>query len=388
MNVLISACAADNGKSGIGHYIRATTERLARQSGSNLGLTLYTDHGESFLDDLQKYPEVKVIQLPRMFSSVMGNIAWHWLILPLLALRDRPDLLLFLAGNRRLSWVPWADSLAVVHDLSQLHIKGKYDRFRTFYVLKCLTFLMRRVTRVVSVSHSTRRDLEGYARVLPERIDVVHNGAELARFATPGSTDVLKKYGIHQPYLVYTARLEHPGKNHINLLSAFRNLRNFRDLQLVLTGSPWTGADAIYAEAEKLGLQEQVVFTGYVPNEDLPALIQNAEVFVFPSFFEGFGIPLLEAMAAGTAICAADRSSLPEVAGPAALLFNPDDVTDMARVVQKALSDTDLRQQLIKMGRERASRFTWDKSASELLNQCRKTALLTQLRKITRQLTI
>ncbi len=387
MKILISACATDNGKSGIGQYTRAIIEQFVRQPGDSLQLTIYTDHEASFLEDLTVRPEVNVVALPRMFKSVIGSLVWHFFVLPILTLLRNPDLVLFLAANRRLSWIPWVPTIAVVHDLSQLHIKGKYDAFRTFYVLRILTFLMRRASRVVSVSHSTRRDLVSYARVRKARVSVVHNGAELARFTQAGSPEVLDKYGIDRPYLIYTARLEHPGKNHVNLIRAFSKMRNHREMQLVLAGSPWNGAEAIYDEVTRLELEEHVVFTGFVPDADLPMLVQTAEVFVFPSLFEGFGIPLLEAMASSTAVCASNRSSLPEVAGSAALLFDPEDSDDMARVVQEALLIPELRAELVYRGRKRADRFTWQKSAAELLNECRRTVLLSNPQEMTRQIT-
>lgn len=388
MKALISACAADNGKSGIGQYTLATLEGLTKQAEGQLRLTVYVDHGETFLDHLQERG-VELIHLPRCFSGALGSLCWHFLMLPLLTLIKGADFVLFLAANRRLAWIPWATTVAVVHDLSQLHIKGKYDVFRTFYVLRMLTFLMRRIDRLVSVSESTRRDLMSFCRIPGKHVAVVHNGANLSVFREKADAECLEGYGINRPYLIYTARLESPGKNHIALLNAFRKLQNFRELQLVFAGAPWNGAEAIYAEIERLGLQDQVIVTGFVPSEHLPALVQSAELFVFPSLFEGFGIPLLEAMAAGTPVCAANRSSLPEVAGDAAALFDPEDIEDMAQVVQNTLqtvSQPDARRQWIRRGEERAAGFTWERSVSNLLIECRRTVLLAQIRNMTRQL--
>ena len=384
MNTLISACAADNGRSGIGQYTLSTLNRLARQQD---GLTVYVDAGDTFLDHLAD-KGVNLVHLPKIFSGAVGSLAWHFFVLPLITLFRRPDLVLFLAANRRLAWVPWVTTVAVVHDLSQLHIKGKYDVFRTFYVLKILTFLMARVSRLVSVSESTRRDLVNYCGIPEKQIAVVHNGAELERFRQPAAPDCLAEYGINRPYLLYTARLENPGKNHIALLQAFCRLQNVGNLQLVFAGAPWSGSDAIFEEIERLGLTDQVVVTGFVPGDHLPVLVQHAELFVFPSLFEGFGIPLLEAMAAGTPVAAANRSSLPEVAGDAAALFDPADVDDMARVVQSTLqtvSQPDRRREWVERGEKRASTFTWDKSVSGLITECRRTVLLAQVKEMTRQ---
>ena len=388
MNMLISACAADNGKSGIGHYIRATTAQLAANNGGNPCLTIYVDHGEHFLDDLAtNNGRITIKMLPRLLSGTLGSLVWHLLFLPVITLLSKPQCVLFLAANRRLAFLPWCTTLGVVHDLSQLHIEGKYDRFRTFYVLTLLTALMRKLTRVVAVSHATASDLRSYVRIPPARISVVHNGADLSRFAAPAGREPPARYGIDSHYILYTARLEHPGKNHVRLLNAFCKLQNRCNLQLVLAGAPWNGAEKIYAEADRLGLGDRVVFTGFVASEDLPALVQNAHLFVFPSLFEGFGIPLLEAMAAGVPICSANRSSLPEVAGDAACLFDPEDPDDMARVMQKVLQSAELAADLVQRGRERAPTFTWERSANELLAECRRTCLLAETQRLAQPMT-
>jgi glycosyltransferase involved in cell wall biosynthesis len=138
----------------------------------------------------------------------------------------------------------------------------------------------------------------------------------------------------------------------------------------VLAGSPWNGADVIDASITQLGLSDDVILTGFVENHLLPELYAAAEVFVFPSLFEGFGIPLLEAMAAGTPVCAANVSSIPEVVGDAALLFDPREPDDIARQLERLLHDTALRQQLVACGRQRAQLFSWDDAASGVLAQC------------------
>jgi glycosyltransferase involved in cell wall biosynthesis len=178
---------------------------------------------------------------------------------------------------------------------------------------------------------------------------------------------------LHIPdrYVLYIARLEHPGKNHVRLLEAFAALKRTTDLphKLVLVGGRWNGAETILAKVGELGLGDQVVFPGFVPNEAIPALYAAADAFAFPSLFEGFGIPVLEAMASGTPVCAANTSSVPEVVGDAGLLFDPLDVPAMTDCLLRLLQDQPLRQRLIASGIERAAKFTWETAAEATLQE-------------------
>jgi glycosyltransferase involved in cell wall biosynthesis len=284
------------------------------------------------------------------------------------------------AGNRRLAWRYGIPCVGTVHDLSQLHVPQKYDALRMFYIMRILPRMMRRLTRVISVSESTRRDLESFAGIAAERIRVIHNGADLARFA-PSDRDAAKSaisgtLGLPRDFILYIARLEHPGKNHVRLLEAFARLSGRDGIRhrLVLCGPDWDGSEAVHAAIARLGLEDRVITTGFVASADLPDLYQGASLFVFPSLYEGFGIPLVEAMASGTPVCAADRSSLPEVAGDAALLFDPFEPASMERAMFELLTNPGLRETYTARGLRRADQFDWDRCALAVLREIERTA--------------
>jgi glycosyltransferase involved in cell wall biosynthesis len=271
-------------------------------------------------------------------------------------------------------------SVGTVHDLSQLHVPQKYDALRMFYIMRILPRMMRRLTRVISVSESTRRDLESFARIEAGRSRVIHNGADLKRFAPrdrdAAKTAVATELGLPPDFVLYIARLEHPGKNHVRLLEAFATLKRDTGLphKLVLVGSRWSGVELIEAKVKELALDEEVIFPGFVPNDTLPALYAAADALVFPSLFEGFGIPVLEAMACGTPVCASNVSSIPEVVGDAGLLFDPLDPNAIADAMRRLLLDQPLRERLVTAGLAQAMRFIWDDAAAAVLEELERAA--------------
>jgi glycosyltransferase involved in cell wall biosynthesis len=374
MKIGISGFAADGGKSGISQYMINVLQRLPRLDPA-VRCVIFVPAAERTL--FEPAPSgSEIVSIPDWMAHPVTSILWHLCLYPLLLQRHHCDCAFLPAGNRRLGMWYGIPSVSTIHDLSQLHIDGKYDRLRMFYIQRILPLMMQRLTRVVSVSESTRRDLVDHARIRPERIRVAHNGADLSAFAgtehVQARETIAAAMGIDAPFILYTARLEHPGKNHVRLLEALALLKQRGRLshKLVLAGSRWNGAEVIDERIAQLRLTDDVILTGFVENRLLPELYAAADLFVFPSLFEGFGIPLLEAMAAGTPVCAANVSSIPEVVGDAALLFDPRDPADIARQVERLLHDTPLRQQLVARGRQRTQLFSWDDAASGVLQQC------------------
>ncbi|MEM7252801.1 MAG: glycosyltransferase family 1 protein [Pseudomonadota bacterium] len=377
MRIGISAFAADGGKSGISQYMSAIFEQIVSISPDDDFVLYMTRSDRAFLD--VHADNVEVIAYPDWFGHPIVSILWHLVVFPLELIRMRCECVFLPAGNRRLGWWYGMPSVSTIHDLSQLHIPQKYDRFRMFYIMRVLPAMMRRLTRVVSISQSTKMDLENFARVDSTRIRVVPNGIDTGRFADlereTSKAFVAEHYGLFRPYLLYVSRLEHPGKNHVGLLEALALLRE-RSIghQLVLVGSRWTGAAAIDRAIERLGLERDVIFPGFVPDIHLPKLYAAADVFVFPSLFEGFGIPPLEAMAAGTPVCASNRGSIPEVVGDAALTFDPENPGDIADSVYRVLSDAALADNLRQRGVRHVQQFSWATAARGVLESCREAA--------------
>ncbi len=379
MKIGISAFAGDSGKSGISQYMKNIFKRLPENSDNDEYVMFMSNSDREFFDF--GHERVTIVALPDWVGHPVVNILWHLVCLPLMLAFYRCDCVWLPAGNRRLAWWYGVPAIGTVHDLSQLHIEGKYDPFRMFYCKKVLPFLMRKLDRVIAVSEATRKDLEAHAGVSREVIDVVYNGADLQQFQNTdkdtAADKVCQRYNINGPYILYTARLEHPGKNHVRLLEAFATLKKNDHIphHLILAGSPWFGAEAIYGAAQNLGISEYVIFAGFVPNEELPSLYAGADLFAFPSLFEGFGIPLLEAMASGTPLVASNVASIPEVVQDAGLLFEPTQTKEIHHAIARLIEDVELRENLVERGLQQSQRFSWDDSAKQVWEICHATVV-------------
>jgi glycosyltransferase involved in cell wall biosynthesis len=376
LRIGIPCFASDGGRSGIGQYLIQVVRHLpAIAPGATF--VIYAPQRDARLwDDLP--PSVTVELVHDRYDSPIPSLWWHSAIMPGLLRAAGCNVVFLPAGNRRLGIRYGVPSVATVHDLSQMHVPAKYDAVRMFYATRVLPRLIGLQDHVIAVSSSTRDDVLAHTRITAEHTSVVPNGCDLERFlalSAPGAPPPVAPAGLRTPYVLYVARLEHPGKNHVTLLEAYALLRK-RGLthRLVFAGPRWPGSEAIDAAVERLGLSGHVTFAGFVDNADLPALYAAASLFVFPSLYEGFGIPLLEAMAAGTPSCVANVSSLPEVAGDAALLFNPRDPVEMSEVMERLLTDDLLRSRLRARGLARCREFTWERSAAGVLEACRRVS--------------
>jgi len=321
---------------------------------------------------------LRLAPLPGRLRPPLKNVAWHQAVLPGRCRAAGYDVLFLPAGNRRLPWHVPCPSVGTVHDLSSIHIAGKYDRGRLFYILHVLPRLARRLTHVVTISESSKRDLVEYAKVPADRISVIPLAADYDTYR-PGDREsaraaVRAEWRVDAPYLLYISRLEHPGKNHVRLIRAFDRLKSHHDLphKLVLAGSDWSGAEHIHRAAAEAVHGEDIVFTGFARNDMLPPLYHGADVFVFPSLYEGFGIPLLEAMACGIPVACADLSSLPEVGGDGPVYFDPYDEEAMEDALHRLLSDEALRAGCVDRGLARCRDFSWERTARETLAVLRR----------------
>ena len=268
--------------------------------------------------------------------------------------------------------------VVTIHDLGFYYYPEAHTLSQNLYLRWSTRYNARIATRVIADSVATRNDLLRYYRVPGERIEVVYPGRDeaLGPVRDPEVLqDVRARHGLSEPYLLYVGTL-HPRKNLVRLVQAFSAFTKAMaagpakpkaEPQLVLAGQKGWLYEEILNQVRKLDLVDRVVFTGYVPDADLPAVLSGAVAFVFPSLYEGFGLPVLEAMACGTPVICSNVSSLPEVAGEAALQVDPLDVEALAEAIHWVISDAGLRATLVERGYEQVQRFSWQRCASQVL---------------------
>ncbi len=263
-------------------------------------------------------------------------------------------------------------SVVTVHDLGYLYYPDAHRDADRRYLDWSTRWNAHQAAAVLADSEATKADLIRAYGARSDRIHVVYLGRDerITRVANPlRLAEVRAKYDLAQRYFLYMGTLQ-PRKNLERVVQAFEAIcgrGELADMQLVLAGRKGWLYDSLFARVEAAGLGERVVFPGYIPDEDVPALLSAAAAFVFPSLYEGFGIPVLEAGGCGVPVITSNTSSLPEVAGDAALLVDPHDVDAIAEAMYRVVTDPELAAELTRRGHENVKRFSWEKCARETL---------------------
>jgi glycosyltransferase involved in cell wall biosynthesis len=304
----------------------------------------------------------RVMPFPRLWTHL--RLAWEVMWHP-------PDVLF--VPSHVLPVIHPRRCVATVHDLGYLHHPWAHTRRAAPYLDWSTRFNVRAAARVIVDSRATSDDLVARYGVDPAKIVLAYPaGAEgFAPVTDPRALEaVQQRYGTGQRYFLYVGTLQ-PRKNLSTLVQAFGSLLAEQavasDVRLVLAGKPGWLYKGIVQQVHGAGVQGRIVLTGYVPREDLPLLLSGAFAYVLPSWYEGFGLPILEAMACDTPVICSNVSSLPEVAGDAALLFDPRDATALARAMRRVYEDAALSRDLVLRGRERVRAFTWQRCAAQVL---------------------
>jgi glycosyltransferase involved in cell wall biosynthesis len=365
VKIATTTLGCDGGLSGIGRYASSLLERWI-EDDVDLSIHGHESDRTAFIPPDRK---AEWHPVPECWKRPLPSLLWHQVMLPQLV--RNADVLFLPAGNRRLPVIHTVPSVGTVHDCSSFHVDGKYDLARDVYIKQVLPRLMQRLDHIITVSESTRRDLISFCGVRPQDITVIPLAADATTFFPRNpETSALRleqRFGIKAPFLLYTSRIEHPGKNHVRLIAAFENLKKQHRIphQLVLVGPDKERALEVHRAAAMSLAAADIIFTGSVPAADLPHLYSAADALVFPSLYEGFGLPILEAHACGTVVACSDRSSMPEVAGNSAVLFDPEEPLAIASAILKLLSDSSSdRASRIQAGLQHVAQFSWRRTAA------------------------
>ncbi len=365
LNIFVSGLAYDKGKSGIADYTNNVVRELSKQH--KLTVLIHPDDLDLFS---VKNENISFKFAPVYVNRAINSMLWHLFILPFHLGHSTYDFIFLPAGNRRLLSIYPKPTIVTFHDLSQFHIENKYDSFRMFYIKKVIPFFLKKAQSVMAISKSTIKDMMSYYGMKYDDIILNYNGYNQNRFyAGQDATSVKEKYKLSKEYLLYIARIEHPGKNHVKLIEAYGMLSDEikAKYDLVFAGSDWNGAEEVHKVARQSDCSSNIKFLGFVPDDDLPSLYCGATLYVFPSLYEGFGIPLVEAMASGTPVVCSNTSSLPEVGGEAVFTFNPESSEEIMESIFKVLTNDNLRAKMIERGLEEIKRFSWEKHTNKIL---------------------
>ena len=287
-----------------------------------------------------------------------------------LLMSDKPDLLHVQYTAPLYCPVPLVVS---VHDVSYLERPEYFTASRRWQLQLSVGNTVPRAARIVTPSEFSRQRILSAYKLDPDLIDVIYNAVspEFRPISpTAAFTRVSNRFGVQWPFVLCVGDLQ-PRKNQIGLISAFAELLQERPElphHLLLVGKPTLFAPKVYEAAKQSGIADRIHFTGFVNDEDLLYLYNAAEIFVFPSFYEGFGLPILEAQACGRAVACSNTSAMPEVADSAALLFDPNSQEEMRLAMRDLLIDPELRQRMERLGQKNVSRFSWEKAASKTLD--------------------
>lgn len=359
----IDYTAAIHQTAGIGRTVRELVRALADHHADSIRLFVAGARGL----DLPA-PRPGCVYALSLLSERTHARLWHRLRLPLPVELWAGRLDLFHAADFALPpTLPGARAVVTVHDLAfERHPQDTMPGMLR-YLRAVVPRSVRRADHVIADSEATRRDLLDLYGAPPDKVSVVYPGVEARFNPTPreGEQAALRaKYNLPVAPIVLAVGTMQPRKNHLRLVQAFAQAAG--DAVLVIAGGRGWGYDAVHAEVARLGLQSRVIFPGYIDDADLPALYRAAVVFAYPSLYEGFGLPVLEALACGVPVITSNVSSLPEVTGPdAALLVDPLDVDGLAAAIARLLGDADLRANLRERGLERAAAFTWARAAAQ-----------------------
>jgi glycosyltransferase involved in cell wall biosynthesis len=366
----IDYTAAVHQAAGIGRYSRELVRALA-------ALPLETDQPQFrlFVAEASKavqpvLPGANFAWCPTRLTERWLARLWYRLRLPLRIESWTGPLDLFHATDFFLPPVrPGTRTIVTIHDLSFVRLPETVMPGMTHHLNKWVPHSVKRADHVIAVSEATRQDLIELYQTPPEKISVLYHGVtpDFKPVTKPDRLSAVRqKYNLgQQPFILSVGTIQ-PRKNYQRLIQAFATLDPALSL-VIVGGKGWHYAD-VFAEVTRQGLEERVHFLGFAADADLPALYSAASLFVYPSLYEGFGLPVLEAMACGTPVVASNQSALPEVVGEAGLLVDPGSVEAIAAAMTHVLTDTTLSRRLAQAGQARAACFSWPGMAAKLLN--------------------
>lgn len=360
MRIAIDTTAMPVQRVGAGNYILNLACKIVENIGQN-ECVIFTN--------ARAMHDFMAIKSRATFISLTGNsrfqrILWEQFRLPALVRSNRVDLLH--SPHYTVPLVLDCKSVVTFHDMTFFIYPQMHKTYKNIFFRTMMRLSAKRADAIIADSESTRQDILRILKIAPSRVTVVPLGV-LPNYRPVLQTQMIEvirhKYKLPERVILYVGVLE-PRKNLLMLVRAFKKLVH-RGLphSLAIVGRKGWMYEELFRSITRLELQDRIIFTGYVPEEELPLFYNIADVFVYPSVYEGFGLPVLEAMACGTPVVTSNVSSMPEIVGETGILVNPFDEQELANAIERVVTDPALSSELRHKGLMRASQFTWEQTA-------------------------
>ena len=368
MNVLIDATSITKKKAGVGVYAKNLIEELTRfHPGPHFFLLVQDDDPEL---EFGGRDNVTMIRVPaRLFRLLPLRFLLEQVFVPFLLVKLTIDVIHSLHYSFPLVHIG-SRQVVTLHDMTFFNMPEVHKPVKIVYFRMFIRAAICFADKVIFVSHSALQDCTARLGPLRASSEVIHLGKSDAFAPDLDPAEVLRvrmKYGLPEEFILYVGMIE-PRKNLSRLVSAFATVCAMHPgLSLVIAGMQGWMNNGLMETISGLGIESRVIFTGFVPEPEKPFLIAASKVFAYPSLYEGFGIPVLEALACGVPTLTSNVSSLPEVAGNAALMIDPRSVTEMSSALERLLSDESLREELRRESLHQAAKFTWVRTAAMTL---------------------
>ncbi|MFH1326490.1 MAG: glycosyltransferase family 1 protein [Candidatus Falkowbacteria bacterium] len=372
--------ALKQNKTGMEWYVYYIIENLLQIDSDNQYILYYKNQPNEWLKKLNERKNVKIKRLrwPFIYFWTQGRLSlemllykFHWIPAFAGMTKKKPDVLFIPASAMPI--IHPKNTISTIHDVGFMKYPEAYSEWQRFYLKWSTKFAVKYAKKIITISEFSKQEIIKYftpsnsplvrGRINKDKIFVTHLAVEIKN---PASSQKNKK--INSPYIFFIGRLEKK-KNIVGIIEGFALFKQNSKLphKLVLAGSRGSDWGKAKEVIKKYNLQDAIIELGYIDEKDKPALYQESDLFLFPSLYEGFGLPILEAMAYGVPVITSNSGAMAEVAGDSAILVDPNDYENIADQISEVLENKELQDDLIKKGKERVKEFSWEKCAKETL---------------------
>lgn len=353
---------------GIGRTLIETIKEISKQK-PDIDIVVYTNYDNSELISNLFRSNVKIKTYPISREKPIKNLLFNSLIFPFLSLKEKANIVYL--PNFILILFKFRPTISVIHDMIEFKIKDKFSIIRVVYRNFAVPRMAKLSEHIITVSENSKNDIIDICKVDESKISVIYNGV-----ANDFQLNQKEPPKLNYDYLLYVGTVDYPGKNLYNSILAFEIYikESNSDIKFVICGMPGKGFDKVNELINNSNYIDHIKYLGYVKDKDLFNYYKYAKGFVFISYYEGFGLPVLEAMKFGVPVVTSNRSSLPEIADDAAVICDPDNIEEIYRAYKKILEDSNFRTKLINKGYSNLKRFSWEKTAKQTIEILEKWA--------------